>query len=310
VPLYAAGLRLQDALRRQPKRLQKPVVSVGSLSAGGAGKTPVVLALAALLQQHGIRADVLSRGYGRGSCAIERVDAAGRADRFGDEPLELAQAGLEVYVGSGRHAAGCLAEAQGSAMVHLLDDGFQHRGVARNLDLVLLTREDVDDHLLPAGNLREPLRALCRASVILLRDNEADLLKPFVARRTQAPVWIIHRGLRLPADVPTQPLAFCGIARPAGFFAMLRDSGCFPVGAHAFPDHHPYTHEDIQQLLAASEHAGANGFVTTTKDAVKLTPTFRDLLSRAGDLGVAQLQVTFADEKAVCSTLSSLWPVA
>jgi tetraacyldisaccharide 4'-kinase len=315
VPLYAAGLRLQDSFPRTPRRLQWPVLSVGSLSAGGAGKTPAVIALARLLAQHGVHTGVLSRGYGRGSGAIERVDPAGQALRFGDEPLEMARAGLTVYVGADRFLAGSLAEADvaephpvessapNPAAVHLLDDGFQHRGLHRDLDIVLLTKEDFQDHLLPAGNLREPFRALRRAHIVLLRDNEADSLIPFVAQRTKGTVWTIRRELVLPRDSPQRPLAFCGIARPNSFFAMLRAANCELAGNVAFPDHHPYSSEDIERLCAAAVHAGANSFVTTAKDAVKLTPAFRAALEERGPIVVAELRLTFLNEPAVWNTL-------
>jgi tetraacyldisaccharide 4'-kinase len=290
------------------------VLSVGSLSAGGAGKTPVVIALANLLARHGVHAVVLSRGYGRGSGAIERVDPTGPASRFGDEPLEMARAGLTVYVGADRFQAGRLAEAdhadshptdsssQSPPAVHLLDDGFQHRQLHRNLDIVLLTHEDVQDHLLPAGNLREPFRALSRADIVLLGENEAELLMPFVAQRTKALVSTVRRDIILPPDRPAHPIAFCGIARPDGFFAMLRAAGCDPAGTIAFPDHHPYSAEDIQRLRAAAQHTRADSFLTTAKDAVKLTPAH---LAQLGPVAIAGLRLTFPDEPAIWNLLSA-----
>ena len=199
VPLYAAGLAAKDGLRRVgvlgTRKLKWPVVSVGSLSAGGAGKTPVVIALAELLRGSGWGVDVLSRGYGRSGSGVEWVDpeAADAAERFGDEPVVIAQrTGVSVWVGEERFAAGSAAEqnqtqerntgilpAPASKLaggpvrsaqndksgeeggpnerkLHLLDDGFQHRRLARALDVVVVTEEDLEDALLPAGNRREP----------------------------------------------------------------------------------------------------------------------------------------------------------
>jgi tetraacyldisaccharide 4'-kinase len=309
VPVYRAGLTIKNSLidagLLPVKRLTKPVMSVGSLSAGGAGKTPVVKLLARLLAAHGIAADVLSRGYGRSGSGVERVDlhADGNdAARFGDEPVELAQAGLTVYVGADRHAAGRLAEANGNPQVHLLDDGFQHRKLARDLDIVLLTRSDVEDRLLPAGNLREPLSALRRAQVIVLREDEADELRP-LATRYGAEVWVIRRRLLLPATMPARPLAFCGIARPEGFFADLAEAGCRPAGALAFNDHHAYLSTDLTRLTAAAKACGADGFVTTAKDAVKLPPAALVQLNEAGPVVVAHLEVELTEEEAALAKM-------
>src|SRR6202789_4036869 len=169
VPLYAAALGIKDHLRRagvlRVRALKWPVVSVGSLSAGGAGKTPAVIALAQLLRDGGWRVGVLSRGYGREGWGMEQVepDLDYAARRFGDEPVLIAeQTGVPVWVGADRYVAGKRAEEQteGSVRgVHLLDDGFQHRQLARNVDIVLVTSEDLEDTLLPAGNLREGLSA-------------------------------------------------------------------------------------------------------------------------------------------------------
>jgi tetraacyldisaccharide 4'-kinase len=208
VPVYAAGLAVRDGLRRvgllRTRRLQWPVISVGSLSAGGAGKTPVVIALVELLRERGWMVDVLSRGYGREGRGVERVnlEVADPAARFGDEPVVIAErTGVPVWIGSNRFAAGEAAEGAaqaeggrllpqtithpsaenaegwgtrsgGAGSVHLLDDGFQHRGLARSVDVVLVTAEDIEDWLLPAGNRREPLAALRRAAVVVLREKE------------------------------------------------------------------------------------------------------------------------------------------
>ncbi|ADW67908.1 tetraacyldisaccharide 4'-kinase [Granulicella tundricola] len=293
VPVYWAGLWVKDALRAEAKRLARPVISVGSLSAGGAGKTPVVMALVELLGRHGVTADVLSRGYGRGSGVVELVDAAGDAGRYGDEPMLMARAGIEVWVGAERVEAGRAAEKYGQAQVHVLDDGFQHRGLGRDLDVVLLTAEDAGDWLLPAGNLREPLGALARAGAVVVREEEMAGLAGLCAGKE---VWVVRRELVLPAERPGRVVAFCGLARPEGFFGMVRGAGVEVVGTHAFGDHHAYTGADVEWLLAAAERVGAEGFVTTGKDAVKLTA---GMVERLGRVVVGELKASFLDEAGV-----------
>ena len=128
------------------------------MSVGGSGKTPFVLLLGELLKARAIKFDVLSRGYGRQTRGVALVDPAGSAHNFGDEPLLLARRlGIPVIVGESRYRAGVFAEKKFGPQLHLLDDGFQHRSLARDFDIVLLTPEDIRDSLLPAGRLREPL---------------------------------------------------------------------------------------------------------------------------------------------------------
>jgi len=307
VPVYAAALGLKERLERNPaRRLVHPVVSVGSLSAGGAGKTPVVQALVGLLLRRGFSVDVLSRGYGRGATEVERVDPAGSALRFGDEPLLLArETGARVYVGADRYEAGLLAEKEapvGEPLVHLLDDGFQHRKLARAIDIVLLTQRDVEDHLLPAGNLREPLKRLRRADFVVLREEEAAILRPVVAQLAgdRAEVWMIRRELGFAeASVPSRPVAFCGIARPESFFGMLAAVDCVPVKTVAFGDHHVYRERDLDRLLECARRSEADSFVTTEKDAVKFSEVMRQRLEEIGPVRVAKLTVAFQEEESV-----------
>ena len=150
--------RLYDSGTLRTHKLQGPVVSIGSISAGGAGKTPFLIMLGELLKQRGIAFDVLSRGYGRKTKGVRLVDPQGSPQEFGDEPLLIARKlGVPVIVGEDRYAAGQLAEAKFGPQVHLLDDGFQHRRLARDFDIVLVTRRELRDTLLPSGRLREPL---------------------------------------------------------------------------------------------------------------------------------------------------------
>ena len=318
VPLYAAGLAVKDGLRAagvlRTRRLEWPVVSVGRLGGGGGGKTPVVIALAELLRERGWDVDVLSRGYGRQGDGVERVDPDGElaARRFGDEPVLLAQRlQVPVWVGADRFAAGMQAEMASQVRgVHLLDDGFQHRQLARTLDLVLVTQEDLHDALLPAGNLREPLAALRRADVVVLREEEHAAVLPRLSGllKPGAATWTVRRTVDLPGaqDVLGNPkglVAFCAIARPENFFQTLRRAGHRVIHVIPFPDHHFYTAADMRQLTEARQSLGGDAFITTEKDAVKITSDLRAQL--AAPLLVAGLQVTFLDLNAVTRDLEA-----
>lgn len=321
-PLYGAVLAVKRQMLRmgwlKQRRLANVVISVGSVSAGGAGKTPVVMALAGMLRRRGYAVTILTRGFGRAPKTVERVEPYGDAAWFGDEPVLLAQrTGVPVFVGADRYSAGVLAEqteAVGKIAVHLLDDGFQHRRLARNIDIVLLTQEDMDDALLPAGNLREPLSALREADVIVVREEESEQLQRFIislpGKKKPIAIWMIRRRLSLDGDggkpLSARPLAFCGIARPKGFTDMLLAEGCRPVETIAFPDHHTYADGDIKHLIAAARQHGADGFVTTEKDAVKLTAAMREHLEAVGPVVVARLGVEFSDDLEVLLQLIAM----
>jgi tetraacyldisaccharide 4'-kinase len=233
---------------------------------GGSGKTPFVLLLGEFLKARGLQFDILSRGYGRQSRGAMIVDPAGSAHDFGDEPLLMARRlGVPVVVGEDRHEAGLRAEAKFGAQLHLLDDGFQHRGLARNFDVVLVTPEDARDQLLPAGRLREPLTALRRADAVVLTNGASPESFPLEGKL----VWRARRGI-LPKDVPARPVVFCGIARPQNFLVQLRTAGIEPAAEAFYRDHHAYTEKDVRELLKLRDKSEAGGFVTTEKDAVNL----------------------------------------
>jgi tetraacyldisaccharide 4'-kinase len=309
-PLYRAAVTAKNAGYDRgwitPKRLRWPVVSVGNLSVGGAGKTPLVIRLAQLLAERGLAVDVLSRGYGRSSREVERVDAEGDASRFGDEPLLIARAaGVPVYVGASRYAAGLLAEREtGGKGVHLLDDGFQHRQLARDADIVVVHASDFAERLLLAGRLREPLSALRRTSVIVLRSEDAALEREVRELGVEAPVWWQHR--RLTVKARERAIAFCGIARPEEFFAGLRALGLELAGARAFRDHHRYDDTDMEDLLRMRRETGAGVCVTTEKDLVRLSAEQRGRLAAEMDLEAARLMVELADEAAAVEQLLGL----
>jgi tetraacyldisaccharide 4'-kinase len=307
VPLYAAALGAKNfAYSRRwtkPQQLDWPVISVGNLSVGGAGKTPVVIRLAQLLTAQGRHVDVLSRGYGRSLQDTARVDPEGSAGRYGDEPILIARnAGVPVYVGASRYATGSIAEReQAVSGIHLLDDGFQHRQLARNVDIVVLHRSDFGERLLPAGYLREPLSALHRASIVVLRAEDSSLEEELRRRGIAAPIWIQHR--RLAIDPLPRAIAFCGIARPEEFFTALRTHGVDLVATSSYPDHHVYTGADLDHLIQLRDAHHAETFITTEKDWVRLTPQQR---ARLAPLTVARLQVVFDNEAALTAQLLDL----
>lgn len=284
IPLYAAGAALRarrfESGRASIRRLRWPVISVGNLSTGGAGKTPLTIALARLLSGQGIHVDVLSRGYGRASKQALRVDPHGPTEDYGDEPLLIARAaGVPVYVAAQRYEAGLLAETdperqQGalpsqSAHAHVLDDGFQHRQLHRDVDILLLIRDDLHDTLLPAGNLREPLSAARRASVIMIPAEDPSLEGDLRALGYSAPIWRLRRTMDVP---PTEGpvVAFCGIARPDQFFAGLEGAGLCIAGRRAFPDHYAYTDHVVEWLITSARKVNATALLTTEKDAVRM----------------------------------------
>ena len=272
--LYGSIIALRNSLfDREILRAHKlrwPVVSVGNISVGGSGKTPFVVTLGQLLAQKGVSVDVLSRGYRRVTTGVLTVRPDGSPEEFGDEPLLIARKlGCAVIVGEDRHAAGLETEdpysLADSNRMHLLDDGFQHRQLHRDFDIVLLNREDLDDKVLPSGRLREPLTSLARADAIVVD-------KDFPSERMPGgdfQVWRTERVLDLPElNIPV--VAFCGIARPQRFFSDLKNSGVDVREEITFRDHHRYTESDVERLIHSQAHFPGSRFVTTEKDVVNL----------------------------------------
>jgi tetraacyldisaccharide 4'-kinase len=294
--VVAARNALYDCGVLKPKRLRRPVISVGNLSVGGAGKTPFVIMLGELLRQRGLRVDVLSRGYGRRTSGVLVVDAGGTPQRFGDEPLLIARrlANVPVIVGESRYQAGLEAERRFETDIHLLDDAFQHRQLARDFDIVLLSRHDLQDRLLPSGRLREPLSSLARADAVIWSEPE-DL----AALPVSIPVWRVRRRVELPQPSPAKPFVFCAIAGPQRFLRDLEGSGVRAAGYHWFRDHHAYTEADIQRLCREASRAGADGFLATEKDAVKLEA----LRAQLPKLAVARLSLELEDAPQALATI-------
>jgi tetraacyldisaccharide 4'-kinase len=271
------------------RRLERPVVSIGNLSVGGTGKTPVVAHIAALLAAHGERPAILSRGYGRtapdnGVTVVSDGSAVlAPLERAGDEPLMLARAlqSVPVVVCADRHAAGKVAEETLGVTVHLLDDGFQHMTLARDVDLLLVEHDDLSDRVLPAGRLREPAGAAAMADALLitggLSASDGAIARALgvdvafrVRRSIGAPRWI-DNGEQ--ADIRSSDviLAVAGIARPDRFVADLAAANLAVASTEIFRDHHPYTDADIARIVRARDRAGATVVVTTEKDAVRLS---------------------------------------
>jgi tetraacyldisaccharide 4'-kinase len=310
VPLYRLALALRElrlSTRLEPiRRLRLPVISIGSLSAGGSGKTPLTIALAQALTRRGLRVDVLSRGYGRQSQAAVRVDPNGTAEEFGDEPLLIArQAGIPVYVAAQRYQAGLLAEPSlhdsKKPQVHLLDDGFQHRQLHRDVELLILDSNDWTDHLLPPANLREPLQAMDRATVLASPAGNPELEAKLKASGWQGPIWRLHRRMEIPPiDGPV--IAFCGIARPEQFFQGLEAADMYIASRIAFPDHHPCTATDLDRILSAARSTGATALLTTEKDRFrlgKLAAAFPASLP----LNTVSLRIDIEDESSIVASL-------
>ena len=264
--VIAARNALYDRRWLPAHTLPGSVISVGNLSVGGSGKTPFVILLGELLKARGIGFDVLSRGYGRRTRGVLQVDPGGLPRDFGDEPLLIARRlQAPVVVGEDRYEAGRFAEARFGAQIHLLDDGFQHRALARDFDIVLVTPEDARDRLLPLGRLREPLRGLRRADAVVLTSGASPESLPLEGKI----VWRVRRAI-IAQNIPPRPVVFCGIARPQNLLLQLRAAGVAPVAEAFFRDHHAFSEKDVRDLLQLKQRSEAGGFITTEKDAVNL----------------------------------------
>lgn len=275
----AARRRWYERHHEARRRLQRPVISVGNLSVGGSGKTPLVAILARWLLERGERPAILSRGYGRRrrDAGVIVVSDGTRVlddpDQTGDEPLLLAQTvpGVIVAVCEDRHLAGVLAERRLGATVHVLDDGFQHLMLARDLDILVTGRGEIaNERVLPRGRLRESAAAAARAHLVVVigADTEAARAEAWELGVSQ---WCAaRRVMSVDAVAGQEVFAVAAIGRPEQFFAGLRETGLRVRGTRAFRDHHLYTRADVQAIADAAGSAGAGVVVTTEKDAVRL----------------------------------------
>ncbi|MDP6688064.1 MAG: tetraacyldisaccharide 4'-kinase [Alphaproteobacteria bacterium] len=276
--LYGMAGRLRWAMAK-PWRAGVPVICIGNLVAGGAGKTPVALALGLALTRRGIVAHFLSRGHGGRLAGPVRVDPArhGAAD-VGDEPLLLAAAG-PAWIARDR-AAGARAAVAASAQAIIMDDGFQNPGLAKDLSLLVIDGAYGlgNGRVHPAGPLRETVAAgLARADdVVLLQSGETPAALPALQRPPLTARLI--PGADALALRGTRVVAFAGIGRPQRFFHTVRELGAELVEQQAFPDHHPYGEDEIWQLVDLAQSLDARA-VTTAKDAVRLPPEARAMVT-------------------------------
>ena len=273
--------RRYDRGAAEVHKVDVPIITVGNLTLGGTGKTPMVKWLAQRFQNAGLRVAIVSRGYGAAD------------GKHNDEALELAQALPNVphLQNRDRVAGAQQAIREFNSQLLLLDDGFQHRRLGRDLDIVLLDALEPFgfEHVFPRGTLREPLVGLQRANVVCLSradaisQSERETIRKRVADIAPQAAWCeaAHAASKLVnARGESQPLeflanhrvaAFCGIGNPAGFRHTLAAAGCEPVAWREFPDHHTFTSANQTELIATAKNSKADAFVCTQKDLVKLT---------------------------------------
>ena len=313
LPWYALGLpltalwrwgtrRKQAGDRGRQGRLPVPVISVGNLTVGGTGKTPCVLRLAEILRGGGHHPGILTRGYGRsspeGQLAIEAGGVVG-PEHSGDEPQIFIRAGMaSVGIGRDRYAAGRLLLREHHPDILILDDGFQHLRLARDVDVVLIDALNPfgGGAVVPVGRLREPIAALSRADIVLITRSEFSDLAPAIEHvvRTHNPhvpvfraaveplAWVEHSTGRefAPEDHAFDRAAvFCGIGNPASFRRTLAGVGVTPVDWFEFEDHHHYRPAELRRIAERARLEGAGALVTTEKDSINLCEGAVDLVT-------------------------------
>lgn len=303
-PLYSFAMRLREQFYVNgvlaSTAFDVPVISVGNLMLGGTGKTPLVQHIARLLQQHGFHPAVISRGYG--GATKERINIVSDGSNVlldaayvGDEPRMLAETlpGIPVLTGVVRKLPAAQAVEMG-ADVLLLDDGFQHLAIRRDLDLVLFSADELagNSRVFPGGDLREPVRALYRTHAVVLTGTDEgnieqavrfkNLLQEkfpgrpvfFSGSRATGLVRQEMDGTRTTVQQNNlaghRCFAFCGIARPESFQKTLKQLAIEPVAFTALPDHHTYKERAVRELVQAAEQVGADCLLCTEKDLVKL----------------------------------------
>ena len=276
--LYGVGVWLHRSTTR-PLRLPVPVISIGNITLGGTGKTPVVIGLARALQQRGYAVAVLLRGYGTKRREPMLVTPGESYAEVGDEALEYAHQleQVQIWVGSNRRLGARLAIDQGATLL-LLDDGLQHWPLARDLDVSVLDAQHGlgNGQVFPAGPLREPASQLGRADLLVLTGTGVGSGGPAqLPWPSQKPRCCLHFQLDVPHGLQGRPLvAFCGIGLPQKFFQALGALGLRVIAQESFPDHHPYAEAELEHLLAVAQAQGAV-LVTTSKDANRLPLQYR-----------------------------------
>jgi len=311
--VYGIAARWRVALYEKgifkTRRLKTPVISVGNLTVGGTGKTPMVLCLAEKFLAEGKRVGVLTRGYHGTSGTSDEVEML--RQRLGDRVV--------FGVGANRYAEGSRIEKESGVDIFLLDDGFQHLKLARDVDIVLWdgTKKFQRQWMLPAGSLREPISAIGRADMLIITRKTAGPDRDEGATRATGDELVFTAQTRLlgfrkagAAETPKSLeqledgpfFAFCGVGNPDAFFADLRRWNVNVEGKMSFIDHHRYTADDWARLTHAAHTAGATAFVTTEKDEQNL---------RGRDFGewsvyVAVIAITVAPEPAFDEEIGKL----
>lgn len=260
-------------------------ISIGNITTGGTGKTPLVAHAAELLAERGEKVCILTRGYGRRDPKRRVLVSDGKkvladAATSGDEPLELAQKLLGkaiVIADADRVAAAEWALRKFGITVFILDDGFQHRRARRDLDVICLDAMDPfgGDRLLPAGRLREPAENLARADAVVITRSDlagglGTLMQQVSHLAPDASVFVARKEITNLAVIGNgRAFAFCGLGNPEAFFDQLRRAGIDLSGSRRYPDHHYYTQADVDSIELEAESAGAEHLLTTGKDTVK-----------------------------------------
>ncbi len=294
--LYGTGVKARLKLYKlgilKPRVLPCMVISIGNITAGGTGKTPMTMHIARRFVTEGSRVVILSRGYKGTHKGIGLVSDGAEVlmtpEEAGDEPWLMAEKlkapgmeGVPIIVGADRYEAGLFAIEKFSPDVILLDDGFQHIALARDKNIVLIdARTDLlNERLLPRGTLREPIRALNRARIIMIKDKEAKVIDPFLKALDKPVVAFSYKASGLKALNSNEEMGlgelkdkkvfiFSGLASPASFEETVLGTGAKVVGTRSFPDHYSFTRSDIDEIQGLAN--GADIIVTTEKDATRL----------------------------------------
>ena len=282
------------------RKLPIPVISVGNISVGGTGKTPTVIAIAHKLQNDGYHPAIISRGYGRNtSGTIEVTDGKTQPpswELIGDEPCLMASQtyDIPIVVDEDRFRGGMFLYKKYKPNVFLLDDGFQHRGLYRDLDIVLINSKDSkkEHKLLPYGHLREPWDQLRRADIIITTKHNKKRATPYLTRKLKSAKCPILSsefyfsnklidgngdGLNLSEMKNKTAFLFSGLGDNLGFFQAAEELG-LPIGnTHSFPDHHHYTKKDFTFIQDQQMKSKSDYILTTEKDFIKLESGWKEL---------------------------------
>lgn len=327
--IYGAGMNLRNSLFDRgvfaSRALGAKTISVGNITVGGTGKTPLVAFAAETLFQSGEKVCILTRGYGRENPTERVVVTDGEkiltdAKNAGDEPFELAEklVGKAIIIAdANRVSAGIFAREKFGITAFVLDDAFQHRKVKRDLDIVCIdaTKPFGNKKVLPSGILREPLENLKRTDAIVITRanlaNEIENLKAEISKYSNAPIFISHNKFSNFTEINHQPtlnsqlstldsLAFCALGNPNNFFEQLRRENFNLTATETFPDHHFYSQKDIEKIEKKARETGAKILITTAKDAVKLKGLKTDF-----PVFTAENEIIFENEKEFINLLLS-----